>query len=188
MFSGAICLLCSLYLYVQTAVIAEPYVGEQCNGVFADIPVNLTRSRIDSDAIDKEVYATVYSLYNLSVWNTQACVSSLREHYCMLALSKYSYETYYCKENCLDLGPDCSYYYELAQEYYPEQSQAIYEPCQILPSENPHCFPGSPANFTERESLCARSLLSSPMRHPLKGMICSFTGFGVLLVPSHVNL
>ena len=154
MFSGAICLLCSLYLYVQTAVIAEPYVGEQCNGVFADIPVNLTRSRIDSDAIDKEVYATVYSLYNLSVWNTQACVSSLREHYCMLALSKYSYETYYCKENCLDLGPDCSYYYELAQEYYPEQSQAIYEPCQILPSENPHCFPGSPANFTEREPVC----------------------------------
>ena len=154
MFCWTICLLCSLYLYAQVVVIAEPYVGEQCNGVFANIPVNLTHSSIDSEVIDRDVYGGIYYLYNLSVWNTQACVSSLRRHYCMLALSKYSYQTYYCKENCLDLGPDCSYYYELAQEYYPEQSQLIYEPCQQLPSENPYCFPGSPAKFTEREPVC----------------------------------
>ena len=151
LFSSFPCLIFWLWTYKQTS--AYPYTGTQCNGVFNGIPVNLTKPA-DSDDIDQTVYNTIYQFYNLSVWNTQECVSSLREHYCMLSLSQFSKETIYCQQDCLNLGPECSDYYQLVLEYYPTYADEIYGPCNLLPSNNPYCFPGSPANYTEREPVC----------------------------------
>ena len=152
LFPTVICTHIILWFCVLTT--ADPYIGTQCPGVFDNITVDLDNNttRYSSGFIDISVSTTISYFYQLTVWNTQECVSRLREHYCMIYLSQASNKTVYCKDACLDLGPECQYYSELAVEYYPQQAEQIYTPCEQFPDAD--CFPGSPSNYTENEPVC----------------------------------
>ena len=64
-----------------------PYMGTQCEGVFANIDFTLYDKETSSYVIDQTVNETINLLYTESIWMQQSCVASFRKHTCMLTLS-----------------------------------------------------------------------------------------------------
>lgn len=96
-----------------------PYMGTQCEGVFANISFTLYDTDTYSYLIDKTVNETINLLYTESIWMQQSCVSSFRKHTCMLTLSNITTTQYlmgfgtpylYCKSDCEYLGVGCDGY------------------------------------------------------------------------------
>ena len=167
-YNGVIIIFFILYTLVHYVNVVNgqgplygPYMGTACQGVFDGIPINMSNPVTSSYVIDTKVNETINQLYTQSIWLKQACVSSFREHTCMLMLSNitssqvksghYSVQLY-CQSNCLNLGEGCDGFISTLQEVYPDAIEQIFAPCQLLPNEKPpYCFTGSDSTIQEKE-------------------------------------
>ena len=109
--------LLSFCVYIKLNLVTGQYgiyQGIECQGVFTNIQYTLYDPITSSYVIDNQVNETINYLYTESIWLTQSCVSSFRQHSCMLLLSNVTTTQYqlqlipapviYCQSDCLDLG------------------------------------------------------------------------------------